>query len=59
MGEATSSDEEDIFDDPYELEGYSFFQDDIYLDLTMIHADPYKDLNDDDYVVFKFSLTSF
>ena len=51
MGEATSSDEEDIFDDPYELEEE---EDDIYLK----NLNVYEDL-DDDYVVFIFSLTSF
>ena len=51
MGEATSSDEEDIFEDPYELEED---EDDIYLK----NLNVYEDL-DDDYVVFIFSLTSF
>ena len=52
MGEATSSDEEDIFDDPYELEEK---EEDIYLE----HFNLYEDLAEDDYVVFIFSLTSF
>ena len=51
MGEETSSDEEDIFDDPYELEEE---EDDIYLE----NLNVYEDL-DDDYVVFIFSLTFF
>ena len=51
MGEETSSDEEDIFDDYYELEDE---EDDIYLE----NLNVYEDL-DDDYVVFIFSLTSF
>ena len=51
MGEATSSDEEDIFDDPYELEEDD---DDIYLG----NLNVYEDL-DDDYLVLIFNLTSF
>ena len=52
MGEATSSDEEDIFEDPYELEDED---EDIYLG----NLNVYEDLTEDDYVVFIFSLTSF
>ena len=52
MGEATSSDEEDIFEDPYELEEED---ENIYLE----HPNIYEDLAEDDYVVFIFCLTSF
>ena len=51
MGEATSSDEEDIFDKPYELEDE---EEDIYLDPINV----YEDLPQYDYVVFRFSLNS-
>ena len=50
MGEATSSDEEDIFDDPYELEEEE--EEDIYLENLNVYEDA------DDYVVFTFSLNS-
>ena len=52
MGEATSSDEEDIFDDPYELEEE---EEDIYLE----NLNLYEDLPEYDYVVFIFSLLPF
>ena len=52
MGEATSSDEKDIFDDPYELVEE---EEDIYLE----NLNVYDDLNEDDYVVFTYSLNSF
>ena len=45
MGETTSSDEEDILDDPYELD-----EEDIYLE----NLNVYDDLTVDDYVVFIF-----